>query len=256
MAGQPCEMEKIRKLANKYKLRIIEDAAHAIGASYKGRKIGTISDFACFSFYPIKNMTTIEGGLVVTDNAEWAEKIRVYSLHGVSNDAWKRYDSSFKGTFEVVYPGFKYNMSDVQASLGLHQLPKLDSFIKERKLIAQQYSEAFREVKEISIPTQLRNIGNAYHLYVIILDVDRLKISRDEFMNALKKENIGVGLHFKSLHVQRYYRDAFKLKDSSLPNALYLSERILSLPMYPKMTQYDVDTVIKAVKKLITYYKR
>ncbi|MDP2928547.1 MAG: aminotransferase class I/II-fold pyridoxal phosphate-dependent enzyme [Candidatus Omnitrophota bacterium] len=256
MAGQPCEMDRIRRLASKYKLRIIEDAAHAIGASYKSKKIGTISDFACFSFYPIKNMTTIEGGLVVTDNPEWAEKIRVYSLHGVSNDAWKRYDSSFKSTFEVVYPGFKYNMSDVQASLGLHQLPKLDSFIKERRLMAQQYNEAFREVKEISVPNQLQNAGSAHHLYIIILDIDRLKISRDEFMNALKRENIGVGLHFKSLHVQRYYKNTFKLKDSNLPNALYLSERILSLPMYPKMTQYDVDTVIKAVKKLITYYKK
>jgi dTDP-4-amino-4,6-dideoxygalactose transaminase/nucleoside-diphosphate-sugar epimerase len=256
MAGQPCDMDKIRRIAKKHKLRIIEDAAHAIGASYKGKKIGTISDFACFSFYPIKNMTTIEGGLVVTDNPEWAEKIRVYSLHGVSNDAWKRYDSSFKGTFEVVYPGFKYNMSDVQASLGLHQLPKLDSFIKERKLIAQQYNDAFREVKEISVPRQSSDAGNAHHLYIVILDIDKLKISRDEFMNALKRENIGVGLHFKSLHVQSYYRDAFKLKGSGLPNALYLSERILSLPMYPKMTQYDVDTVIKAVKKLVTYYKK
>lgn len=257
MAGQPCDMDKIRKLAKKHKLRIIEDAAHAIGASYKGKKIGTISDFACFSFYPIKNMTTIEGGLVVTDNPEWAEKIRVYSLHGVSNDAWKRYDSSFKGTFEVVYPGFKYNMSDVQASLGLHQLPKLDMFIKDRKQIAQQYNEAFREVKEIAVPKQLHgDKGDARHLYIIILDIDKLKISRDEFMNALRKENIGVGLHFKSLHVQQYYKDTFKLKSSSLPNAYYLSERILSLPMYPAMTQYDVDTVIKAVIKLIAYYKK
>jgi dTDP-4-amino-4,6-dideoxygalactose transaminase/nucleoside-diphosphate-sugar epimerase len=256
MAGQPCDMDKIRKIAKKHKLYVIEDAAHAIGALYKGKKIGTISDFACFSFYPIKNMTTVEGGLVVTNNAEWAEKVRVYSLHGVSNDAWKRYDSSFKGTIEVVYPGFKYNMSDVQASLGLHQLPKLDSFIKDRRSMTQQYNEAFREVKEIALPGQLQDVASAHHLYIIILDTDRLKISRDEFMNALKKENIGVGLHFRSLHVQKYYRDTFKLKSSSLPNAAYLSERILSLPMYPKMTQYDVDTVIKAVKKLIAYYKK
>ncbi len=256
MAGQPCDMDKIHRLAKKYKLYVIEDAAHAIGASYKNRKIGCISDFTCYSFYPIKNMTTVEGGLVVTDNPKWAEKVRIYSLHGVSSDAWKRYDSSFKGAVEVVYPGFKYNMSDVQASLGLHQLPKLDSFIKERKIIAQQYDEAFREIKEISLPGQLQDTGHAHHLYIIILDIDRLKISRDEFMNALKKENVGVGLHFKSLHVQQYYRETFKLKASSLPNAFYLSERILSIPMYPKMTQYDVDTVIKAVKKLIAYYKR
>lgn len=256
MAGQPCAMDAIKKIAKKHGLRVIEDAAHAIGASYKNNKIGRISDFACFSFYPIKNMTTIEGGLVATDNAKWAEKVRVYSLHGVSNDAWKRYDSSFKGTCEVVYPGFKYNMSDVQASLGLHQLPRLDTFIKERKLIAQQYDEAFRELKEICVPRQSQNITHAHHLYVIILDIDKMKISRDGFMDALKKENIGAGLHFKSLHVQPYYKNTFKLKDSDLPNAFYLSERILSLPMYPKMTQYDVDTVIKAVKKLTAYYKR
>lgn len=256
MAGQPCDMEKIHKLAKKYKLYVIEDAAHAIGASYKNKKIGRMSDFTCYSFYPIKNMTTVEGGLVVTDNPEWAEKVRIYSLHGVSNDAWKRYDSSFKGTIEVVYPGFKYNMSDVQASLGLHQLPKLDSFIKQRKLMAQQYDEAFREVEQICLPGQLKNIGHAHHLYIIILDIDKLKITRDEFMDALKKENVGVGLHFKSLHVQQYYRDTLKLKESALPNAFYLSERILSIPMYPKMTQYDVDSVIKAVKKIIAYYKK
>jgi dTDP-4-amino-4,6-dideoxygalactose transaminase len=249
-------MEKIHKLAKKYKLYVIEDAAHAIGASYKNKKIGCMSDFTCYSFYPIKNMTTVEGGLVVTDNPEWAEKVRIYSLHGVSNDAWKRYDSSFKGTIEVVYPGFKYNMSDVQASLGLHQLPKLDSFIKQRKLMAQQYDEAFREVEQICLPGQLKNIGHAHHLYIIILDIDKLKITRDEFMDALKKENVGVGLHFKSLHVQQYYRDTLKLKESALPNAFYLSERILSIPMYPKMTQYDVDSVIKAVKKIVAYYKK
>ena len=256
MAGQPCDMGKIQRLAKKYKLHVIEDAAHAIGASYKRKKIGTISDFTCFSFYPIKNMTTAEGGLVVTNNPDWAEKIRVYSLHGVSNDAWKRYDKSFKGVSEVVYPGFKYNMSDLQASLGLHQLPKLDGFINDRKMIAQQYDEAFRDVKEISIPKPLRSIGHAHHLYIIILDIENLKVSRDEFMDALKKENVGVGLHFRSLHIQPYYKNTFKLRDSGLPDALYLSERILSLPMYPKMSQYDVDTVVKAVKKLIDYYKR
>lgn len=256
MAGRPCDMDKISKLAKGHGLHVIEDAAHAIGACFKKKKIGTISDFSCFSFYPIKNITTAEGGLVTTDNDEWAEKIRMYSLHGVSNDAWKRYDRSFKGSCEVIYPGFKYNMSDLQASLGLHQLPRLNNFIEERKVICQQYNGAFRDIEEIIIPKFSQYAGHAYHLYIIILDIDHLKVLRDEFVNALKKENIGAGIHFKSLHIQPYYKNTFKLKDSILPNALYLSERILSLPMYPKMTQYDVDTVIKAVKKLITYYKR
>lgn len=257
MAGQPCDMDKIRRLAKKHGLIVIEDAAHAIGAGYKGKKIGTISDFTCFSFYPIKNMTTIEGGLVVTNNAGWDEKLRIYSLHGITKDAWKRYDKSHSGAHsDCIYPGFKYNMSDVQAALGLHQLQKLDRFILERKAITQQYDEAFRDIKEIRLTKYLSNIKHAHHLYVIILDIDRLNISRDGFVAALKGENIGTGLHFRSLHIQPYYRDTYKLKISSYPNAAYLSDRILSLPMYPRMTQYDIDTVIKAVKKLLDYYKK
>jgi dTDP-4-amino-4,6-dideoxygalactose transaminase/nucleoside-diphosphate-sugar epimerase len=256
MAGQPCDMEKISKIAKKHKLYIIEDAAHAIGAKYKNRNIGTMSDFTCFSFYPIKNMTTIEGGLITTSNPEWAEKVRIYSLHGVSKDAWKRYDKSFKGHAEVLYPGFKYNMSDVQAALGLHQLPKLDGFIEQRRWIAQQYDDTFRAIDEIKLPRQMPNIKHAHHLYIIMLDVDRLKISRDLFIEALKKENIGTGIHFRSLHIQPYYKKTYHLKENDLPNANYISSRILSLPLYPAMNQYDVDVVIKAVKKLVAYYKK
>lgn len=256
IAGQPCNMEKICSIAKKHKLYVIEDAAHAIGAEYKNKKIGMISDFTCFSFYPIKNMTTVEGGLITTQNAEWAEKVRVLSLHGVSKDAWKRYDKSFAGHHEVIYPGFKYNMTDVQASLGLHQLPKLDEFIKQRQAMARQYNEAFRTIKEISLPKSNAGIMHAYHLYIIILNTEKLTVSRDDFMNALKAENIGAGLHFRSLHVQPYYKERFRFKESDMPHAAYLSERILSLPLYPKMMQRDTDTVIKAVKKLITYYKK
>jgi dTDP-4-amino-4,6-dideoxygalactose transaminase len=185
-----------------------------------------------------------------------AEKARIYSLHGVSKDAWKRYDKSFKGHAEVLYPGFKYNMSDVQAAIGLHQLPKLDRFIEQREWIARQYDDAFREVPQISVPGRIPHIKHAHHLYILVLDTGRLDISRDLFMDALKKENIGTGIHFRSLHIQPYYKARFRFKDTSFPNACDLSGRILSLPMYPKMTQYDVDTVIKAVKKLIEYYKK
>lgn len=256
MAGQPCELDKIRRIAKKHKLYIIEDAAHAIGAEYKGKRIGGISEFTCFSFYPIKNMTTVEGGLITTDNAKWADKLRVYSLHGVSKDAWKRYGSESKGGHEVIFPGFKYNMSDIQASFGLHQLPKLDNFIAKRREMVRQYNQAFRSVKEISLPTEISKIRHAYHLYIIKLHTEKLKITRDEFMQALSKENIGTGLHFKSLHLQQYYREAFRFRKKDLPNAAYVSDRILSLPLYPKMNQYDIDTVIKAVKKLILYYKK
>lgn len=256
MAGQPCRMDKISQLAKKYRLHVIEDAAHAIGAEYKGRKIGSLSDFTCFSFYPIKNMTTAEGGLVALDNSEWAEKIRILSLHGVSSDAWKRYRSDSKGVHEVIYPGFKYNMTDLQASLGLHQLPKLDRFISQRKNIVMQYDRAFRSMEEIRTVDNISGIRHAWHLYIIKLQLERLRITRDEFIYALKQEKIGAGVHFRSLHMQPYYKKTFRYSPGRFPVAKHVCERIVSLPLYPSMSQYDVNTVIKAVKKLIQYYKR
>ncbi|MDD5194066.1 MAG: bifunctional SDR family oxidoreductase/aminotransferase class I/II-fold pyridoxal phosphate-dependent enzyme [Candidatus Omnitrophica bacterium] len=257
MAGQPCRMDEIRRVASKHNLYVIEDAAHAIGAQFKGKNIGTLSDFTCFSFYPIKNMTTIEGGLVATSSEKWADLVKVYSLHGVSKDAWKRYDRSFRGSAEVMYPGFKYNMSDVQAALGLHQLPRLDGFIKTRELISRQYDEAFKDMEDlIALPAHIKNIKHAHHLYIIMLAIEKLNISRDGFIEALKCENVGVGIHFNSLHLQHYYQKRFKFKKEDFPQSAYLSERILSLPLYPSMTQYDIETVIKAVKKLIRYYKK
>jgi len=256
MAGQPCRMDEIKRIAKKHKLHIIEDAAHAIGAKYKGKKIGTLSDFTCFSFYPIKNITTGEGGLVATNNDKWAEKIRIYSLHGVSKDAWKRYSNKAKGYHEVIFPGFKYNMSDIQAALGLHQLPKLEEFIRQREHIVRQYNNVFSETPEITLIKHSSSIKHAHHLYIIALNTEKLNITRDDFVEAMRQENIGTGIHFKSLHIQAYYRKAFKFKKSDFPNASYFSDRILSLPLYPDMTQYDVDTVTKAVKKLINYYKK
>jgi dTDP-4-amino-4,6-dideoxygalactose transaminase len=255
MAGHACDMDEIQAIAKRHNLHVIEDAAHAIGGEHKGRKIGSISDLTCFSFYPIKNMTTIEGGVVTTDNSLWAENMRINSLHGVSTDAWKRYSKQGEGHHEVVFPGFKYNMSDVQASLGLHQLLKLDGFIVQREHIVHQYNEAFSNFEEIVLLKNSENIRHAHHLYIIMLDIEKLRISRDDFVKALRKENIGTGIHFRSLHIQPYYKERFKFKESDLPNANYISDRILSLPLYPKMSQYDADTVIKAVKKLINYYK-
>ena len=256
MAGQPCDMDRIHKIAKKHGLFVIEDAAHAIGAEYKGKRIGALSDITCFSFYPIKNMTTIEGGLIATENDEWAEKMRIASLHGVSKDAWKRYASTEVIHYEVVYPGFKYNMSDVQASLGIHQLKRLDNFIDRRREIASIYNDVFKTMDEIYIPRSIKNIKHAHHLYIMILDTDKLKVGRDVIMQALTKENIGIGLHFRSLHIQKYYRESFGYQGRDFPVADYLSDRILSLPLYPKMDQYDVDTVVKAVTKILKYYRK
>jgi dTDP-4-amino-4,6-dideoxygalactose transaminase/nucleoside-diphosphate-sugar epimerase len=254
MAGHPCDMEKIWKIAEKHGLHVIEDAAHAIGAEYKGRKIGTLSDLTCFSFYPIKNMTTIEGGLITTDNDEWAENIRMNSLHGVSKDAWKRYSSSELIHHEVIYPGFKYNMTDIQASVGLHQLKRLEGFISRRKEITNIYNDAFRSIDALTLPSSADDIKNAHHLYIVTIDTDKLRVGRDRIMQAINKENVGTGLHFRSLHLQEYYKNRIDI-EKDLSNAAYISDRIISLPLYPKMDQYDVDSVIKAVKKVIKFYR-
>ena len=258
MAGEPCDLDKIRKIAKKHKLLVIEDAAHAIGAEYKGKKIGSISEATCFSFYPIKNMTTVEGGAVVTDNDEFAERVRVLSLHGVSSDAWKRYGQEGEVKHhEVVFPGFKYNMSDIQASFGIHQIGKLDGFIKKREEITDIYNNYFKDVPEITVPKPVPYpVRNARHLYIIQLNLDKLKIDRDKFMQALKAENVGVGLHFRSLHIQPYYKERFNFNEEDYPNALKATHQILSLPLYPGLDFNKVILVAKIVKKLADYYKK
>ena len=256
MAGVPCDMDKIHKIAVKHGIFVVEDAAHAIGAEYKGKKIGSLSDITCFSFYPIKNMTTIEGGLLTTENDDWAEKARINSLHGVSKDAWKRYKSEDIIHCEVIYPGFKYNMSDVQAALGLHQLKKLDEFIVRRQDITSIYNDAFSSMDAVILPLENDIVKNAHHLYIIKLDLDKLSADRDRIMLALNREKIGTGIHFRSLHLQKYYKERYSFDAEDLPVAADISRRIISLPLYPKMDRYDVDTVIKAVRKIIRYYAK
>jgi len=255
MAGLPCDMDAISAIALKHDLHVVEDAAHALGAQYKGQKIGTISDLTCYSFYPIKNITTIEGGAVATDNDQWAENVRINSLHGVSKDAWKRYSASGVEHWEVLSPGFKYNMTDVQAAVGIHQIPKLDGFIRRRAEISRMYDLAFAETPEIETPQSCEDVLHARHLYIILIDLKSLCIDRDEFMIALRQENIGTGIHFRSLHIQPYYRQRYAYQPDDLPNAACLSDRILSLPLYPAMTDRDARTVIDAVRKTIKYYR-
>jgi dTDP-4-amino-4,6-dideoxygalactose transaminase len=201
-------------------------------------------------------MTTIEGGLLTTDNDEIAENVRINSLHGVSKDAWKRYLSEDIIHHEVVYPGFKYNMTDVQASLGLHQLRKLDDFIERRKAITSLYNNAFKSIGAITLPADAEYIKNTHHLYIILLDLDKLSVDRDRIMSALNKEKIGTGIHFRSLHLHKYYREKYSFQSGDFPVASDISQRIISLPLYPKMNRYDIDTVIKAVRKIISYYAK
>ncbi len=249
MTGQPCDMTAINAIAERHGLTVIEDAAHALGAEHRGAKVGKLSTAAAFSFYPTKNMTTIEGGLLVTDDDELADQARVLSLHGITKDAWKRMASDGSPHWQLVQPGYKYNMTDVQASVGLHQLPRLEEFIAVRERYVHRYDEAFADLTCLRPLARRSDSRHVHHLYVLELRTDQLTITRDEFMAALKAEGIGTGVHFVSMHLQPYYRDELGLRPDDLPVAKAMSERILSLPLFPKMTPADVESVIAAVRK-------
>jgi dTDP-4-amino-4,6-dideoxygalactose transaminase/nucleoside-diphosphate-sugar epimerase len=257
MAGQPVEMDAIYAIARRHGLAVIEDAAHGIGAEYHGEKIGNLPGTlaTCYSFYPIKNMTTIEGGAILTNDDAFAEQCRLYSLHGISKDAWKRYSNAGYQHWETLLPGFKYNMTDIQAAVGIHQLPKLDGFIQIRERYARIYQEALADLPEIETLRRVEGVRHAWHLFIILLRLDRLRLDRDGFMEALRRENIGTGVHFRSLHLQPYYRQALGLRPEDLPQAAAVSDRLLSLPLYPKMTERDVLDVVEAVRKLVAAYR-
>jgi len=256
IAGRPCRMDEIMRIARERGLAVIEDAAHAIESVYKGKKIGAIGDIAAFSFYVTKNLVTAEGGMVTTDNDEWAEKIRVMSLHGISKDAWKRYSAEGYQHYDTLYPGYKYNMTDIQASMGLHQLKRINKNLKVRKRIWKKYNAAFKDIPEIITPIEEQNITHARHLYTILIRPERLKIDRNHVMEALRRENIGSGIHFISLNLHSYYMNAFGYKRGDFPNAEFISDRTISIPLSSRLTEKDTDDVIEAVKKIIGYYKK
>jgi dTDP-4-amino-4,6-dideoxygalactose transaminase len=254
--GQPCEMDKILAIARNYHLKVIEDAAHALPARYKGKRVGAIGDITCFSFYVTKPIATGEGGMATTNNSEWAEKMQMMSLHGISKDAWKRYSSEGSWYYEVVFPGYKYNMTDIAAALGIEQLKKCDFFWQARQRIAAAYNEGFRDLQEIETPSCRPGLEHAWHLYVIKLEAKRLRLSRNEFIAALKDKGIGTSVHFIPLHLHPFYRDNFGFKPQDFPNASSAFERIVSLPIYPRMTQADVENVIGAVTKVVQENRR
>lgn len=254
--GQPCDMKGISEIAERYGLKVIEDAAHAIGAEYEHKKIGSISDFTCFSFYATKNLTTGDGGMLTTNDKKLAETARILSFHGIDKDVWKRYSSKGAIGWKLKYIGYKYNMNDLQASIGLHQLKKLDYYIKNRQKLSKTYQECLENVDCISYPEEKSNIKHARHIFAILLDLDKLKISRYEFASKLKKENIGTGIHFPTMHLQPYYMKYFGYKPKDLPNATFISKRVLSLPLFNSMEEDDVQDVITAIKKVIALYKK
>ncbi len=254
--GIPCNMEAILKIAKSYNLIVIEDAAHALETYYHKRKVGTISHATVFSFYVNKNVTTGEGGMVTTNNAKWAKKIKEISLQGVSRTAWDRYTSRNFVPYDLMCPGFKYNMMDIQAAIGIHQLARVEENLKLREKYWKRYNNAFITMPEIIIPQEWKDIKHARHLYTILLKLDLIRIDRNTFIKVLKAENIGTGIHFISLHLHSYFKDNFNYKRGDFPVAEYISDRTVSLPLSPKMTLKDVDDVIKAVKKVIAYYRK
>ena len=256
-AGQPCDMDPIFALAREFDLAVIEDAAHAIGTEYKGARIGSLDSVSVFSFHPIKNITTGEGGMVATRDERIAEEISLMKFHGMNREAWKRYEASGTPNYDIVMPGFKYNMMDLQAALGLHQLEKLERFIEMRTFLASFYDEAFCDVAELLSPEPVPyEHRHAWHLYTPLIKIEELSIDRDEFMAQLKRENIGTGLHFKAIHHHPYYRDTLGIAPGELPNADYASDRILSLPLFPLMTLEDARDVVAAVKTVIVRNRR
>jgi dTDP-4-amino-4,6-dideoxygalactose transaminase len=255
-AGHPCDMEQIQSIARTHGLHVIEDAAHALPARYQGKMVGGIADSTCFSFYATKNITTGEGGMVTTNNAEWAARIRMMSLHGLSRDAWNRYSAEGSWYYEILSPGFKYNLTDIAAALGLAQLKKCDRFWKTRERYATRYHEGFRDLPEIICPQAASHVQHAWHLYVIQLDLDRLRITRNEFVRQLQQAGIGCSVHFIPLHLHPYYRNMWGYRPNDLPVSNMVFQRIVSLPLYSKMTEADNDRVIDTMHKLVKESRR
>lgn len=255
-AGRPCNMDRIVDIANKHNLKIVEDAAHAIEAEYNGKKTGTFGDIGCFSFYVTKNIITGEGGMAITNVEEYANKIKRLSFHGIRKD--KLHSSSDKKYkhYQVIDRGFKLTMMDIQAAIGIHQLPRVEKYWERRKEIWERYNEAFEDLP-VFIPAPIPNgVKHSYHLYTLLLDIDKLNITRDEFLYEMAKRNIGVGVHYIALHLHPYYQQKYGYKQGDFPNADWISDRTVSIPLSAKLTDNDVQDVINTVREIITLYRR
>ncbi len=252
--GHPCEMDKIRRIAEKYNIFIIEDAAHAIESEYKNEKCGSMGETGCFSFYANKNITTGEGGMLTTGNDDLAARVRVLSLHGLSRDAWKRYSSSGKALYQVIEAGFKYNMSDLQAALGIHQLRKIENFLHRRKEIVKMYKREFELINEIEFLRPKPYVKSAFHIFPVILKKENLINNWQNIFDSYKNEGIGVSHHFYSLHLQPYYRDQFGYKPEDFPVADRISKSLITLPLYPLMKDGDVKRVIETTKSILNRF--
>lgn len=256
VAGQAADLDAVHAIARRHDLRVIEDAAHALPTRYKGRLVGGISDMTAYSFYATKTLATGEGGMITTDDDTWADRCRVMRLHGISKDAWKRYTSEGSWRYEIVAPGFKYNLTDMASALGLVQLDKLEMMNARRVAIAARYDAAFGGDPALRIPPRYAESTHPFHLYIVRLELDALTIDRAEFIAQLRARNIGASVHWIPLHMHPYYVETYGYTPESLPVAAREGMRVISLPIYSKMSDADVDSVIAAVLAVAAQHRR
>lgn len=250
-AGRSCDMVSLCSIAEKHGLKVIEDCAHAIETEYKGEKAGTIGDFGCFSFYVTKNIMTGEGGMVIARSEEDIARIKILALHGMSKDAWKRFSDEGYKHYYVVDCGFKYNMMDLQAAIGLHQLKRIERYWGRRQVIWQRYNEAFSDLP-ITLPSDPEpDTRHAYHLYTILVDEEKTGLSRNAFLNAMTALNVGIGVHYLSIPEHPYYQRLYGSRPEDYPNAMRIGRQTVSLPLSAKLTDEDVEYVISAVREIV-----
>ena len=254
-AGHPVDLSAIREIAERHELLLLEDAAHALPAKYRGETIGSSANPVAFSFYATKNLTTAEGG-ALTGDPEMLGRARVVSLHGMSRDAWKRYDKGGSWFYEIETPGFKYNMTDLQAAIGTVQLGKLDGFQRRRRQIVERYSAAFRDVPALEVPVERSDVEHAWHLYTLRIRSELLQIDRARFIEELTRRNIGSSVHFIPIHVHPFYRDKYGLAPDDFPVAYSNYQRLVSLPLHPGLGDKDVADVIAAVEDIAHAFAR
>jgi perosamine synthetase len=254
-AGQPCDYRVLGNLAKQFDLAVVADACHALGGSYSERPVGSLADLSTFSLHPVKPITSAEGGVITTDDSRWAQRMRTFRNHGIVSDHRQR-EASGSWFYEMTELGFNYRLSDLQCALGLNQLKKLPAWVKRRQEIARRYDEAFAEIGAVSPLRTRPDVSHAGHLYVVRLETEQWRVGRGEVFKALRAEGIGVNVHYVPVHLHPFYRERFGTGTGDCPVAEAAYEQILSLPVFPRMSDEDVEDVVNAVGKVVRHYAR